>query len=99
MKDPHQVIKKPLITEKSTILRDSHKYAFVVDMKANKSEIRKAAEEMFDLKGKILHINTMQVQGKPKEQLFRHRHGRRPNWKKAIITVREGTTIQIFEGI
>jgi large subunit ribosomal protein L23 len=99
MKDPYQIIKKPLITEKSTILRESNKYAFVVDVKASKSDIRKAAEEIFNLKGKIRQINTMQVQGKPKEQLFRHQYGRQPSWKKAIITVKEGTTLQIFEGI
>ena len=99
MKDPYQIIKKPLITEKSTILRESDKYAFMVDVNASKTDIRRAAEEMFNLKGKILQINTMQVQGKPKDQLFRHRRGRRPNWKKAIITVQEGTTIQLFEGI
>lgn len=99
MKDLYQVIKQPLITEKSTILRESNKYAFVVDVGASKSEIRVAAEEMFDLKGKILKINTMQVCGKSKGQFGRYRRGRRPSWKKAIITVTEGTTIQIFEGI
>ncbi|MCZ6676256.1 MAG: 50S ribosomal protein L23 [Candidatus Poribacteria bacterium] len=99
MKDPYQIIKQPLITEKSTILRESDKYAFVVDVKAGKVEIRKAAEELFDLKGKILKINTMQIRGKSKGQFLRHRRGRRPNWKKAVITVTEGTTIQIFEGI
>ena len=99
MKDPYDIIKKPLVTEKSTILRESNKYAFVVDVKASRSDIRRAAEEMFDLKGKILQINTMQVPGKPKEQLFRHRRGRQSSWKKAIITVKEGTTLQIFEGI
>ena len=99
MKEPYRIILKPLITEKSTILRESNKYGFVVDMKATKSEIRQAAEEMFDLKGKITQVNTMRVNGKPKGKLFRYRRGRRPNWKKAIITVAEGTTIQIFEGI
>jgi large subunit ribosomal protein L23 len=99
MKDPYQIIKQPLITEKSTILRESNKYAFVVDVKVSKTEIRKAAEELFDLKDKILKINTMQVRGKTKGQFWRYRQGRRPNWKKAIITVVEGTTIQVFESI
>ena len=99
MKDPYRIIKQPLITEKSTILRESNKYAFVVDTKANKADIRKAAEELFDLKDKILKINTIQVRGKAKGQFWRHRQGRRPNWKKVIITVTEGTIIDAFESI
>ena len=99
MKDPYRIIKQPLITEKTTILRESNKYAFVVDIKATKAEIRKAAEERFDLKDKIVKINTMQGRGKTKGQFWRYRRGRRPNWKKVIITVTEGTTIDAFESI
>ena len=99
MKDPYRIIKQPLITEKSTILRESDKYAFVVDVKASKADIRKAAEELFDLKDKILKINTMQIRGKTKGQFLRHRQGRRPNWKKVIITVTEGTSIEAFDNI
>lgn len=99
MKDPYEIIKQPLITEKSTILRESDKYAFVVDVKASKADIRKAAEELFDLKDKILKINTMQIRGKTKGQFWRHRQGRRPNWKKVIITVTEGTSIEAFDNI
>ena len=110
MKDPYQIILKPLITEKSTILRDKYverpggkkdfpKYAFVVDIRASKPEIRQAAEELFDLKGKILNINTMKVRGKPKGRLFQFQRGRQAHWKKAIITVKEGTTIQVCESI
>lgn len=99
MKDPYRIIKQPLITEKTTILREENKYAFVVDIKANKADIRAAAEELFDLKDKIVKINTMQVQGKTKGQFWRYRQGRRPNWKKVIITVTEGTIIEAFETI
>ena len=99
MKEPYKVILKPLVTEKSTILRESNKYAFVVNSKATKSEIRQAAEEIFNLKGKITQVNTLGVHGKPKGKLFRYRIGRRPNWKKAVITIEEGATIQLFEGI
>ena len=99
MKDPYRIIKQPLITEKSTILRESDKYAFVVDVKASKVDIRKAAEELFDLKDKILKINTMQIRGKTKGQFLRHRQGRRPNWKKVIITVTEGASIEAFDNI
>jgi large subunit ribosomal protein L23 len=99
MKDPYQIILKPRITEKSTILRDSNKFTFLVDVKATKTEIRRAAEELFDLKGKILDVNTIRIRGKTKGQLYRYRRGRQPNRKKAILTVEEGTSIQIFDSI
>jgi large subunit ribosomal protein L23 len=99
MKNPYQVILEPRITEKSTILREENKYTFLVDINATKTEIRQAAEELFDLKGKILNINTTRVHGKPKGRLFHFQQGRQPHRKKAVITVEEGTTIQIFESI
>lgn len=99
MKDAYQVILRPLITEKSTILRESNKYAFVVDRNATKPQIRRAAEELFDLEGDILKIRTMRVRGKPKGKMLRYQRGRKPHWKKAIITLREGVTIQSFETI
>ena len=99
MKDAYQVILQPLITEKTTILRESNKYAFVVDRKATKPQIRHAAEELFDIEGDILKIRTMRVRGKPKGKMLRYQRGRKPHWKKAIITLREGATIQAFETI
>ena len=100
MKDLYQIILKPLVTEKSTNLRESsNKYSFVVDINATKVEIRQAAEELLDLKGKILNVSTLRVRGKPQGKLIQHRRGRRPHWKKAIITVEPGTDIQIFESI
>ena len=99
MKDAYQVILQPLITEKSTILRDANKYAFVVDRKATKPQIRRAAEELFDIEGDILKIRTMHVRGKPKGKMLRYQRGRKPHWKKAIITLKEGATIQEFETI
>ena len=99
MKDIYQIILQPLITEKSTILRESNKYAFVVDRKATKPQIRQAAEELFDIQGDILKIHTMRVRGKPKGKMLRYQRGRKPHWKKAIITLREGATIQAFETI
>ena len=99
MKDVYQIILQPLITEKSTILRDSNKYAFVVDRKATKPQIRRAAEELFDLQGDILKVRTMHVPGKPKGKMLRYQRGRKPHWKKAIITLREGATIEAFETI
>ncbi len=100
MEDLYQIILKPLVTEKSTVLRESsHKYSFVVDVNATKAEIRQAAEETLGIKGKILKVSTMRVRGKPKGKLIRHQGGRRAHWKKAIITVEEGTEIQVFESI
>ncbi|MDE0042188.1 MAG: 50S ribosomal protein L23 [Candidatus Poribacteria bacterium] len=100
MKDLYQILLKPLVTEKSTDLRESsNKYSFVVDVNATKVEIRQAAEELLDLKGKILNVSTIRVRGKPKGKLFQHQRGRRPHWKKAIITVEPGTEVQIFESI
>ena len=99
MKDVYQIILQPLITEKSTILRESNKYAFVVDRKATKPQIRQAAEELFDIHGDVLKVRTMRVTGKPKGKMLRYQRGRRPHWKKAIITLREGVTIQTFEAI
>lgn len=97
MKDNYQVILRPLITEKSTLLRASNKYAFVVDRKATKPQIRRAAEELFDIQGDILKVRTMHVRGKPKGKMLRYQRGRKPHWKKAIITLREGATIQAFD--
>lgn len=99
MRDTYQIILQPLITEKSTILRDANKYAFVVNRKATKPQIRRAAEELFDIEGDILKIRTMHVRGKPKGKMLRYQRGRKPHWKKAIITLREGATIQEFESI
>ena len=100
MKDLYQILLKPIVTEKSTDLRESsNKYSFVVDANATKVEIRQAAEELLDLKGKILNVSTLRVRGKPKGKLFQHKRGRRPHWKKAIITVESGTDVQIFESI
>ena len=88
MKDGYQIILQPLITEKSTILREGNKYAFIVDRKATKPQIRRAAEELFDLEGDILKVRTMHVRGKPKGKMLRYQRGRKPHWKKAIITLK-----------
>lgn len=98
MRDPYQIIKGPCLTEKSTILRDKYnKYVFYVDVSANKIEIRQALEQLFpEIKGKIKKINTIKVKGKRKGHLMR-RIGKRPDRKKAIITLEEGVTIPLFE--
>ncbi len=99
MKDNYQVILRPHITEKSTLLREGNKYSFVVSRDASKTDIRRAAEELFDIKGSIIDVHTMRVRGKVKGRMNRYQRGRRPHWKKAIITVVEGTRIPVFESI
>ncbi len=99
MKDNYQIILRPHITEKSTMLREDNKYSFVVSKDATKPEIKRAAEELFDIKGSVIDVHTMQIRGKVKGRMNRYQRGRRPHWKKAIITVVEGTRIPIFESI
>lgn len=96
VKDPYRIVKYPLITEKSTILREEeNKYTFRVDKRANKIEIKRAVEAIFpDVE--VVAVNTLNLRGKPRR--FRYnRRGRKPNWKKAIVTLRSGDTIEIYE--
>lgn len=92
---PYDVIIRPLITEKATILAGEQKYAFEIDRRANKTQVRQAVETAFNVK--VTKVNTMNVHGK------RRRVGRgqtkAPDWKKAIVTLAPGDTIQIFEGV
>jgi large subunit ribosomal protein L23 len=94
--DLYAVIKKPLITEKSTIARDEgNKFIFEVDRGANKIEIQKAVEKLF--KVKVLNVRTMNMPGKKK----RHGRimGRTSDWKKAVVTLAPGQTIEVFEKV
>jgi large subunit ribosomal protein L23 len=96
VKDPYQIIKHPLITEKSTILREEmNKYTFRVDKRANKIEIKRAIETIFPDVG-VLAVNTLNVRGKPTRSRYNTR-GRRSDWKKAIVTLRPDDTIEIYE--
>ncbi len=92
----YQVIKKPLITEKGTMLKEQlNKISLRVDRKANKVEIRKAVETLF--KTEVLEVRTMSVKGK-KRRIGRS-VGKRPDWKKAIVTLAPGKTVEFFEGV
>ena len=94
--DHYQVIKRPLITEKSMRGNEEHNtVVFQVDCKANKLLIKQAIEALFQVK--VLEVNTLNVRGKKKR--VRMREGRKPNWKKAYVTLREGDTITFFEGV
>lgn len=90
------VIKRPLITEKSNVLRGvSNSVQFAVDPRANKKEVREAVERHF--KVKVLDVRTLNVAGKTKRR--GKTVGLRPGWKKAIVTLKEGDKIEFFEGV
>ena len=94
--DLYSVIKKPLITEKSTIARDdANKYVFKVDRRANKIEIEKAVEKLF--KVKVVNVRTMNMEGKKKRT--GKVMGRKSDWKKAIVTLAPGQSIEVFEKV
>ena len=94
MKAYHQLIKGPIITEKTHALKEAgNKLTLKVDVKANKIEIRKAVEVLF--KVKVLAVNTIQMMGKKKR--LGKSEGTRPNWKKAIVTLAPGEKIAGYE--
>ena len=96
MREPHKVVYRPLITEKSTLQKEiNNQVAFEVDTKANKVEIRQAVEKAFGVH--VLAVRTVNMQGK-KKRLGRFQ-GRRANWKKAIVTMAPGEHIDFFEGV
>ena len=89
------IIKRPLDTEKLDRMRDrENKFAFEIDLKANKTEVKQAVEALF--KVKVVDIKTQIIRGKMRR--IGKNSGMRPNWKKAIVTLKEGDAISIFEG-
>ena len=96
MRSPHDVIIKPLVTEQSMEEIVDKKYVFVVDRKANKTEIKNAIEKIFDVK--VAKTNTMNMIGK-KKRMGRN-EGRRSDWKKAIVKLSaDSKELEIFEGM
>jgi len=94
--DHYQVIRRPLITEKGMRSNEEHNtVVFQVDPGANKLQIKQAVEVLFQVK--VLEVNTLNMLGKKKR--VRMREGKRPDWKKAYVTLREGDTITFFEGV
>jgi len=95
MPHPQDVVLKPVITERSTDVMEQSKYTFIVDKNANKIEIKRAVEDIFGVKVKA--VNTMNIKGK-RRRLGRFPQGKRPDYKKAIVTLREDSKpIEIFE--
>ena len=95
MRRPHDIIIRPVISEHSIELMDENKYTFIVDKKANKSEIKKAIEEIFN--DSVIRISTLKVRGK-KRRMGRF-EGKTPEKKKAIVTLKSGDKIEVFEGL
>jgi large subunit ribosomal protein L23 len=89
--NPFDIIKTARLTEKGTIQSEKHnQYTLVADRRATKPQIKRAVEELF--KVKVVAVNTMQVRGKKRRQRT-HQAGRAPDWKKAIVTLKEGDKI------
>jgi large subunit ribosomal protein L23 len=96
MKGPYEVVQRPLLTEKGTRLKEeANQYLFRVAKTATKVEIKQAVEQLF--KVKVLEVRTLRVQGKVK-RLGRFQ-GRRPDWKKALVTLKAGQSIELYEGV
>ncbi len=95
MKDYRDIIIKPVITEKSMNLLADNKYTFVVDRRANKTEIKNAIENIFSVK--VDNVRTISIKGKLKR--MGRFEGRTPNRKKAIVTLKPGQKIRLFEGM
>ena len=92
--EPEKSLLAPVVSEKSYELLEQRKYAFRVHPDAHKTQVRQAVEELFGVK--VQGVNMLKVQAKPKRRgLIK---GVKPGWKKAIVQLREGETIEIFEG-
>ena len=92
MKDFHDVIIRPVLTEKSYQTIADKDYTFEVAIKANKTEIKQAVEAIFNVK--VVKVNTLNVKPKPKR--VRYQLGQTRTWKKAMVTLKEGDTIELF---
>ena len=93
------ILIQPLLTEKMTALTSARQFAFKVNLAANKIEIQKADEKKFNVN--VLTVRTVNVKGKTKSQMTRRGRvaGKRSNWKKAIVTLKEGQTIDFLANV
>ena len=93
------VLKKPLVTEKVSALNEKGKYGFIVNADANKVEIRQAVEKQYGVN--VEHVNTMNVMGKKKTRYTKTGilSGRRPGYKKAIVTLAQGEVIDFYSNV
>jgi large subunit ribosomal protein L23 len=91
----YDIILSPLVTEKSTQGSEHNQVTFKVSLDATKPEIKKAVESLFDVK--VVGVNTIRMKGKVKR--FKGQIGRRANWKKAVVSLAEGETIDVMTGV
>ena len=92
---PFEIIRRPVVTEKSTLMHDDDRYTFEVATTATKHQVKAAVEEAFNVE--VLKVNTMMVKGKRKRFGPRLATGR--SWKKAVVLLAPGNSITIFEGV
>lgn len=96
MKDPRDIIKRPVITERTAEYMNELKYVFEVDIRANKTEIKQAIEAIFNVK--VSNVNTLRVPGKPKR--YGRHFGYTPEWKKAFVTLKpDSKPLEFFESV
>jgi large subunit ribosomal protein L23 len=96
IREPRSIVRRALVTEKGTRLREgSNGFLFEVARDANKIQIKQAVEAIFSVK--VETVRTLRVHGKPK-RLGRH-NGHRPDWKKAVVTLKKGESIELFEQV
>ncbi|MDP7638131.1 MAG: 50S ribosomal protein L23 [Candidatus Hydrogenedentes bacterium] len=95
---PYHIVKAPLLSEESTLQSESkNKYTFRVDPRANKRQIKEAIEQLYSKSNiKVVSVNTMNYMGKVGMRRGGGAVGRRPNWKKAIVTLRQGDMIELI---
>ncbi len=94
----HDVIRRPLVTEKSTMAREtSNLVTLAVDPRASKYDIQRAVETLFDVK--VVSVHTMRMPPKLRRGRMARGQGRRPEWKKALVQLAEGQRIEFFEGM
>lgn len=97
MNDPYSIIERPILTEKSMAGAAHGKYTFRVNIKANKIEVREAIEKLFPGK-RVLKVNTLIMKGETVRRPNRP-PSKRSSWKKAIVTLAPGQTLDLFEGV
>ncbi|MDQ0091820.1 large subunit ribosomal protein L23 [Paenibacillus anaericanus] len=96
MKDPRDIIKRPVITERTAEYMNGLKYVFEVDIRANKTEIKQAVEAIFNVK--VSNVNTLRVPAKPKR--YGRHFGYRSEWKKAFVTLKaDSKPLEFFESV
>ena len=93
--ESRKVVLAPILSEKGTRLMENNKYLFKVDINANKIQVKKALMDIFDVT--VVDVNIIRMKGKVKR--VRYKEGKRPDWKKAIVTLKDGDSIDFFESI